>query len=260
MFDPFDLPASCAPRGQTSGQHLDPSTSARSRGPRPPRAPRQLYLPHGTAGFSLLHEEGRGFQHVCPPRATVSLAPSPVPGPADKPLTSSYQLLAGAQGGCFSFFGEGNSCESYREGTAVRSNHRHGDDELGRWGVLESLGCSGGAARRVRPWLPLHKHHNDAPDSRPTGRPAPRLEPNPPCKAGLPREEAPARAGRGILHLCLVGGLSTAHQHLPHGKTKQACCSELVAPIVSRNALKSPHFQFCVSEHLRFLEYLLSIA
>lgn len=63
-----------------------------------------------------------------PPRAAVSLAPSPVAVPADKPLTSGYQVLAGARGVYFPFFGEGNSCDGYREGIAVKSNHWHGDE------------------------------------------------------------------------------------------------------------------------------------
>lgn len=76
-----------------------------------------------------------------PPGAAISLTPSPVTAPADKPLIGGYQVLAGGKGAYFPVFGEGISCDSYGEGMVVKRKRWHVDEEFRRSGVLETVVC-----------------------------------------------------------------------------------------------------------------------
>jgi len=200
-----------------------------------------------------------------PPRAAVSLAPSPAVVPADKPPTSSYQVLAGARGVYFSFFGEGDSWDSHREGTAVKSNHWHGEEEFRRLEALETLVCSGDrcskAALTQGAWLlaqlaqaakqPTAFHlRREAQLPRRRAKPTVEGRSSTATRTGIGSGSHTTRsvgAARGVLHLALWHGggwpIHQLHVSSPAPPTRQKQTSkhaseELLAPTSSWNVLK----------------------
>lgn len=200
-----------------------PAPQAAPRSSTLPPSPRSTaaLLPQHSQGWAPQAKQGWALQScwehaALPPPAAFSLTPAPGSAPADKPLISSYQVLAGGKGVYFLFFGEGVSCDSYRVGIVVKRKCWHGDKKFRRWGALEGpvWADQGSTAVKRRLWsctgretAPRFAQPREAP------LPAPRLWAKPTAEGRLLLQqlELTQRAGweraRGILHL------SAAWQH-----------------------------------------------